>query len=223
MKKIIFSSKPQQISQSALLVAENIFGDLKKQKLLIIGNNDFSVLICKSFKKIGIKNSKDLDLNEKVIDNSERFTDSNIINYLKNYDILITGMECENFIVKKNQVIEALKKRKQKPLFLIDTGIPGNIDSEISKIDNCFLFDLNDLEQFINDLDDRINKDSFKKEDFEYLDEIDELVPSFSKNLKLDTDQIYLLEDKLRNFFKTNTNIEEKLGILNFLKLFTKK
>ena len=40
------------------------------------------------------------------------------------------------------------KYRKQKPIFFVDVGLPGNVDTEISKISNCYLFDLNDLEQF---------------------------------------------------------------------------
>ena len=40
------------------------------------------------------------------------------------------------------------KKKETKANFFIDVGLPGNIDPEISKISNCYLFDLNDLEQF---------------------------------------------------------------------------
>ena len=38
-------------------------------------------------------------------------------------------------------------RRKQKPLFLIEGGVPGNIDPAVSKLSNLFLYDLNDLEQ----------------------------------------------------------------------------
>ena len=44
--------------------------------------------------------------------------------------------------------VKYLERRKQKPIFFVDIGLPGNIDPEISKISNCYLFDLNDLEQF---------------------------------------------------------------------------
>ena len=43
-------------------------------------------------------------------------------------------------------------RRKQKPLFLIEGGVPGNIDPAVSKLSNLFLYDLNDLEQIFFNL-----------------------------------------------------------------------
>ena len=51
-------------------------------------------------------------------------------------------------VISKEMTVKFLKRRKQKPIFFVDVGLPGNIDPEISKISNCYLFDLNDLEQF---------------------------------------------------------------------------
>ena len=116
-----------------------------------------------------------------------------------------------------------MKKRKQKPLFLIDTNIPGNIDSDISKIDNCFLYDLNDLEQFSNDSIKNIGITEVPENIGEIEDKIDKLIPSLSQALNLDSKQIYLLEEKINYFFKRNSIISEKVYILNFLKFLTKK
>ena len=116
-----------------------------------------------------------------------------------------------------------MKQRKQKPLFLIDTNIPGNIDSDISKIDNCFLYDLNDLEQFSNDS--IKNSEIIKAPETidEIEDSLDKLIPSISQTLNLDSRQIYLFEEKINYFFKRNSNISEKVCILNFLKSLIKK
>ena len=45
---------------------------------------------------------------------------------------------------------KVLNTRKQRPILMIDGGLPGNVDQEVSKISNVFLYDLNDLEQFSN-------------------------------------------------------------------------
>ena len=57
------------------------------------------------------------------------------------------GYKTQSKIIDKTLVKKILNKRKQKPILFIDCGIPGNIKTDIGQIPNCFLFDLNDLEQ----------------------------------------------------------------------------
>lgn len=215
MNTNIYSSKPQQIAESANLIAKKIFGNFFNQKFLIIGENKISFLILETLKKNGLKQFK--IINEKEINNKD------ILEYLFEFDILVTSLKSKGTFIKKIHLIKALKRRKFKPIFLIDINIPGNIESEILKIDNCFLFDLNDLEQFISYEDDKFNNNFLRKKDDDYFDALDDLIPKFLEKLKLDSSQIYLFEQSLRDFFKVNKNFDEKIGILNFLKFFLKK
>lgn len=215
MNTNIYSSKPQQIAESANLIAKKIFGNFFNQKLLIIGENKISFLILETLKKNGLKQFK--IINEKEINNKD------ILEYLFEFDILVTSLKSKGTFIKKIHLIKALKNRKFKPIFLIDINIPGNIESEILKIDNCFLFDLNDLEQFISYEGDKLNNNFLRKKDDDYFDALDDLIPKFLEKLKLDSSQIYLFEQSLRDFFKVNKNFDEKIGILNFLKFFLKK
>ena len=44
-----------------------------------------------------------------------------------------------------------IKQRKNQPLFIIDIAVPRNADPSIDKIDNIFLYDIDNLESVIND------------------------------------------------------------------------
>jgi hypothetical protein len=146
-----------------------------------------------------------------------------IFKYFMDFDIVLTSFKTDKILIKREQIVDALKKRKQKPLFLIDTNIPGNIDSDISKIDNCFLYDLNDLEQFYNDIHIKSEINSLPTTNDDFEDKIDGLIPKITKELNLDIEQNYILEEKTKFFFKRNSNITEKLGILNFFEFLIKK
>jgi glutamyl-tRNA reductase len=50
-------------------------------------------------------------------------------------------------VVGADQVGAALKKRRRKPIFLIDAAIPGDIEPAVSRLDEAFLYDLSDLEK----------------------------------------------------------------------------
>ena len=59
----------------------------------------------------------------------------------------------------KSLIKKLLTIRRQKPIFLIEGALPGNIDPSVSKLSNLFLFDLNDLEQFFSFFNqDKINR-----------------------------------------------------------------
>ena len=218
MLKDYFSSKPQQISESALMIGKKIYGELNDIKVLVVGENTISFSILHILQKNGI-----LEYSSLINEGEKKIFLMDIFKYFLGFDIVITSFKTDKILIKKEQIIDALKKRKQKPLFLIDTNIPGNIDSDISKIDNCFLYDLNDLEQLYNDIQikSELNKLPSTNDDFE--DKIDGLIPKVTKKLNLDLEQNYVLEEKTKFFFKRNSNLSEKVGILNFFEFLIKK
>jgi len=63
-------------------------------------------------------------------------------------DILIcsTGLLPSSFLGIR---CEVMKERKHRPVFLIDISVPRNIDPEINKIDNVYLYNVDDLQEVI--------------------------------------------------------------------------
>ncbi|MDQ2901810.1 MAG: glutamyl-tRNA reductase, partial [Acidobacteriota bacterium] len=43
-----------------------------------------------------------------------------------------------------------ISARKNKPMFLIDIAVPRNIEPAVNKIDNVFLYDIDDLQGVVN-------------------------------------------------------------------------
>ena len=44
-----------------------------------------------------------------------------------------------------------MKQRPSRPLFLIDASVPRNIDEKVSKIDNVFLYNMDDVSTIANE------------------------------------------------------------------------
>ena len=103
-------------------------------------------------------------------------------------------------VISKDMIKIFLKKRKQKPIFFVDIGLPGNIDQDISKISNCYLFDLNDLEQFFTLFFNEKNKNLFfngKKFSFNE----DESLSHFFKKLNFSNSQKEIFNSYVEEFF----------------------
>jgi glutamyl-tRNA reductase len=66
---------------------------------------------------------------------------------LADADLVMTAVSGRHTVIAPEQMQLALKKRRRKPVFLVDTGIPGDIDPAVNRVDGAYLYDLTDLER----------------------------------------------------------------------------
>ncbi len=216
-KQNYFSSKPKQITQAAINVSGRVFGDLKNVSIVTINNSDIAQAIFNNFEKKKIKKSSQIkNSDEQFFDAINKNNTLQIIREIKDYDILIFGFSGNFRILDKKIISSLLKIRKQKPLIIIDCGIPGNVDTKARTITNCFLFDLNDLEQIYS-------------QDLEYFianqnridnhNDLDIILQDLYNFLNFNSSQKVIFEKKIRKFLDTN---DFKLydTIKTFLRIF---
>jgi glutamyl-tRNA reductase len=71
----------------------------------------------------------------------EEFTE-----HLAQVDIILTSTGAPTFILGQRQMEEALRRRKHRPMFLIDIAVPRDIDPKVNSLDNVYLYDVDDLQ-----------------------------------------------------------------------------
>ena len=216
-KQNYFSSKPKQITQAAINVSGRVFGNLENVSIFTINNSDIAQAIFNNFEKKKIKKSSQIKKSDKQFFHAINKNNSlQIIREIKDYDILIFGFSGNFRILDKNIISSLLKIRKQKPLIIIDCGIPGNVDTKARTINNCFLFDLNDLEQiYSQDLDYFIANQN----QIDNHNDLDIVLQDFYNFLDFNSFQKEIFGKKIRKFLDTN---EFKLydTIKTFLRTF---
>ena len=74
----------------------------------------------------------------------------NMIRALQNVDIVISSIESPRHVMTANDLRSVMKSRGNRPLFLIDIGVPRNIEPEANKIDNVFLHDIDALNHIVD-------------------------------------------------------------------------
>ena len=198
----IFSSKPKQIAHAASQVLTRVFGNINEINLIVISDMKLPINIAENFKNFGIK---DYNVLAEPIDKFMVKTSKGFFSFQSKF-------------VCKNLVKKILKERKQKTIFFIDCGVPGNIDINISKISNCFLFDLNDLEQLYTSWIENMTNYESNNNDL-YDIELKGLLDSFFNKMSFNLDQKMNFERRLIEMIKSN-QYEIKLNLKNFLKKF---
>jgi glutamyl-tRNA reductase len=61
-------------------------------------------------------------------------------------DIVITAVGSGGLLIGGDMVADALALRRQKPIFLIDAAVPGDIHPAVNDLDGAFMYDIGDLE-----------------------------------------------------------------------------
>lgn len=150
-------SQAVSVSYVAVELAKRIFEDLNNRSVMLIGTGDMAELAAKHLISAGIE---ELFVASRNIENSrllaERLNGSPIgvdeVYYcLKDVDIVISATGSSEFIIRPHHVREALKLRKNEPIFMIDIAVPRDIDPRVEEISNVYLYDIDDLRGVLDD------------------------------------------------------------------------
>lgn len=140
------------VSGLALKLVNNIFENPQDQNVLVVGAGSLAQNVIKRLYEKGIDKIKSINRSIKKIklnDSYEIFSGSleSLHSELEHTDIVIASSTTELPIIGKGAVENALRTRKNKPMLLIDLGVPRNVEEEIKNIEQAYLFSIDDIEK----------------------------------------------------------------------------
>jgi glutamyl-tRNA reductase len=144
------------VSYAAAELASKIFEDLSKRTALLIGAGETGKLTAKhlSVRNLGsllIANRTRSRAEEVVAQLHGTVVDyEDILSELPNVDIVVSCVESTSYILTSNDIRQAMKLRGNKPLFIVDIGVPRNIDPQANTIGSVFLHDIDALNHVID-------------------------------------------------------------------------
>ena len=143
------------VSYAAVELAKKIFGSLANKHVLIFGAGKMGELAAQNLHGNGVKKVTVINRTyEKAQDLANRFsgkarTLAELEKSLAEADILISSTGAKDFVISKEMMVKVEKKRKGKPLFMVDIAVPRDLDPRIAELENVFLYDIDDLEGIV--------------------------------------------------------------------------
>jgi glutamyl-tRNA reductase len=143
------------VSYAAVELAKKIFGSLANKHVLIFGAGKMGELAAQNLHGNGVKKVTVINRTyEKAQDLADRFsgkarTLAELEKSLAEADILISSTGAKDFVISKEMMVKVEKKRKGKPLFMVDIAVPRDLDPRIAELENVFLYDIDDLEGIV--------------------------------------------------------------------------
>ncbi|MBU4289253.1 MAG: glutamyl-tRNA reductase [Proteobacteria bacterium] len=206
------------ISYAAIELARKIFGNLEGKKVLLIGAGEMAELAVEHL--IRNRTGEIFVANrtfERGVELSNRFKGKairieEIPDCLKLVDIIISSTGSPNFVIVSNQVKGVMRSRRNRPIFFIDIAVPRDIDPDINRLNNTYVYDIDDLKGVIEEnIKDR-SRESIKGERI-----VDEAVIRFQQWFESlgAVPTIVALRNKIDSIAKTEIN--KTLQSLNHL------
>ncbi len=168
------------ISYAAVELGRKIFGELAGKAILLVGAGEMAELAVEHLIRnkagnIYVANrtfANGVELAKKFNGQAVRFDE--IVNCLEFIDIIISSTGSPDFVITRDQVKSVIRKRRNRPVFFIDIAVPRDIDPQINRLTNSYVYDIDDLQGVVDDnIEDR-QKEALKGERI-----IDEAVISF--------------------------------------------
>ena len=193
------------VSYTAVQLSKKIFGDLRGKSVFLIGAGEMAELAAQHLMGNGVSRITIANRTyEKAVNLAKDFYGTAIdfdclADKLSEADIIISSTGASGFVIDEAMISSAIRRRKNRLLFLIDIAVPRDIDPAVGNIDNVYLYNIDDLQDVVDENVENRMKEAGKAEDI-----IDEEVASFSRwraTLEV-VPTIVLLKDKMEAISK---------------------
>jgi glutamyl-tRNA reductase len=148
---------PVSVAYAAVSLAQQIFSNLKQDTALLIGAGETIELVARHLVEQGIKHiivaNRTLDRAQRLARefNGEAILLADIPEQLHRADIVISSTASQLPLLGKGAVESALKKRKHKPMFMLDIAVPRDIEEQVGELDDVYLYTVDDLHAVIDE------------------------------------------------------------------------
>jgi len=139
----------------AVELAEKIFGHLGSAVVLLVGAGKVGELTLRRLIDRGVKDLRIMNRSlERAVELTERYEATPVAlgrleEQLVEADIVITSTSAASYLLSRADVELAMKRRHQRPLCLVDLGVPRNIEPAAGCLDNVYRFDVDDLQGLV--------------------------------------------------------------------------
>lgn len=145
------------VAYAAVALAKQIFSDISKQTVLLVGAGETIELACRHLYGQGVRNiivaNRTLERAETLASqfSAQAITLHELPTRLAEADMVFSSTGSTLPILGKGAFESALKQRRNKPMFVVDLAIPRDVESQVGDLRNVYLYTVDDLNQVVND------------------------------------------------------------------------
>ena len=149
-------ANPTSIAFTAVQLISQIFTDFQNLNVFIIGSGETASLVAKYLQQ---KNVSQFTIANRSADNAELLASrlngkavsiTDIAHHLPQADIIISATACPLPFITHSMIEQALAKRQNNPMFLLDLSVPRDIEASVENFEPVHLYNIDDLQNTVD-------------------------------------------------------------------------
>ena len=144
------------VSAAAVELARKIFGEMAGRNVLLLGAGKMGRKSLDLLTKAGVNEVRIVNRTFAKAEELAEQCGGVAVPYemlddaLAQVDILIASTGAPHYILTKDRIAKVIRKRRGKPLFLIDIAVPRDIDPACGEVENAYLYNIDDLQAVVD-------------------------------------------------------------------------
>jgi glutamyl-tRNA reductase len=149
------AESPSSVSAAAGALVQQVFGQLDGCRVLLVGAGHVAELAARSLAARGARIAYVANRSpHRAAELAGRFRSDGIAieaaaGVLGEVDVVVSSTGSTGRVLERADIEAVLGSRRGRPLFLIDLAVPRDLDPAIHELDDCYLYDIDDLESVV--------------------------------------------------------------------------
>ena len=159
------------VAGASVELAEKVFGRLKESSVMVIGAGEMSRQAAQALQSRG---AHSVIVTNRSLDKAQELAasiDGKAVGFddwepeLQHVDIVISSTGAPHFVLKPGHIEAVRRKRKYRPLIVVDIAVPRDVDPAVGEIEEVYLYDIDTLQQMADKARERREAQLLKCED----------------------------------------------------------
>lgn len=148
-------ARPMSVASAGVKLAERIFGKLQERTALVLGAGLISEQVVSQLRDRNIARLFVMNRSLDRADHLAREFSGKVIAWedwesaLTLPDVIVSSVSAEEPVLKRSILEKAMAARGNRPLFVMDLGMPRNVDPSVADLYNFYLYNIDDLTQIV--------------------------------------------------------------------------
>ena len=148
-------TRPMSVASAGVKLAERIFGKLGERSALVLGAGTISEQVVSQLRDRGIGQLHVMNRSRDRAEELARRFGAKVVGWtewdaaLQTPDVVVSSVAAEETILQREIVERAMAARGNRALFLMDLGVPRNIDTGVAELYNVYLYNTDDLSEIV--------------------------------------------------------------------------
>jgi glutamyl-tRNA reductase len=148
-------ARPMSVASAGVKLAERIFGKMKERSALVLGAGTISEQVVNQLRDRGISRLFIMNRSRERADELALRVEGTVVDWgewetvLTVADVVVSSVASEEPVLRREILQAAMAARGNRALFLMDLGLPRNIEASAAELYNIYMYNIDDLTEIV--------------------------------------------------------------------------